>query len=186
MTAAASGIRGETERIRAAADMVTIVGRYGVKLGKCGAQLVGLCPFHKERTPSFYVHPAKRVFKCHGCGAGGDAFSFVQKIEGVDFRRALAVVADLAGVPTSGQPWTHRQKREYAERQWDRDLAEHFRMIEGIPERDSGRAAVVYRQIVEGSPNFAVWLSEDLEHAKAITALIVAMLARAAERQAVA
>ena len=75
----------DTERIRADANLAVIAGRYGVKLRQSGKQLLGLCPFHKERTPSFHVHPGKQVFKCHGCGAGGYAFTFIQKIEGVDF-----------------------------------------------------------------------------------------------------
>ena len=69
---AVSSMIADTERVRAVADLASIAARYGVKLKRSGTQLVGLCPFHKERTPSFYVHPAKQVFKCHGCGAGGD------------------------------------------------------------------------------------------------------------------
>jgi DNA primase len=163
-----------------------IAARYGVKLRQSGKQLLGLCPFHKERTPSFYVHPAKQVFKCHGCGAGGDAFTFVQTIEGVDFQHALPIVAALVGVPLSREPFTPEQKREYAQRQADREVVEHFRMREGIPEREGDRAAAAYRQNVEGDPGYEAWLREDLEHAKAITALIVATLARAPERQAAA
>jgi DNA primase len=182
--AVASGDRVGVECIRAVADLAAIVGRYGVLLRKSGTQLSGLCPFHNERTPSFYVHPAKQVFKCHGCGAGGDAFTFIQKIEGVDFQRALEIVADLVGVPLSHLPLTWEQKREYAERQADRELVEHFRMREGIPDRESDRAAAAYRRIVEADPDYEAWLREDLEHAKAITALIVAMLPRAPKTQA--
>jgi len=184
MIAVASGIRVDVERIRAVADLAAIVGRYGVPLRRSGAQLSGLCPFHKERKPSFYVHPAKQVFKCHGCGAGGDAFTFVQQIEGVDFQNALTIVADIVGVPLSREPLTREQRREYAERQSDRELVEHFRMREGIPEREGDRAARAYRQNVAAHPDYEAWLREDLEHAKAITALILAMLARVPKRQA--
>jgi DNA primase len=72
--------------VRSRADLVGIAARYGVKLRKSGVQLAGLCPFHNEKSPSFYIDPEKQVFKCHGCGVRGDVFNFVQQIERVDFQ----------------------------------------------------------------------------------------------------
>ena len=60
-----------------------------VKLTRAGKSLRGLCPFHKEKTPSFHVSPDRGSWHCFGCGLGGDAFSFIEKIEGVDFKVAL-------------------------------------------------------------------------------------------------
>lgn len=69
-----------------------------VKLKRAGKSLQGLCPFHKEKTPSFHVSPDRGTWHCFGCGLGGDAFSFIEKVEGVDFKGALNMLAEKAGV----------------------------------------------------------------------------------------
>ena len=69
-----------------------------VSLKRAGRNLKGLCPFHKEKTPSFNVLPERQIFKCFGCNAGGDLFKFVQLSEGVDFSEALRLLADRAGI----------------------------------------------------------------------------------------
>src|SRR5512146_854060 len=74
----------QVEEVRAAADIVKIVGDY-VKLRKAGANYMGLCPFHQEKTPSFAVHPAKQIFHCFGCGVGGDAFKSVMLMNSLSF-----------------------------------------------------------------------------------------------------
>jgi DNA primase len=81
------------------ADIVRIVSEY-VKLKKAGAQnYSGLCPFHSEKTPSFSVHATRQFFHCFGCGASGDVFTFVQKIENITFPEAVRAIADRLGVP---------------------------------------------------------------------------------------
>jgi DNA primase len=81
------------------ADIVRVVGDY-VKLKKAGAQnYSGLCPFHNEKTPSFNVHQTRQFFYCFGCGAKGDVFSFVQKIENIAFPEAVRAVAQKFNVP---------------------------------------------------------------------------------------
>ncbi|MCH8486475.1 MAG: DNA primase [Candidatus Cyclonatronum sp.] len=80
------------EEIRDAADIVDVVSDY-VKLKKAGGAFTGLCPFHNERTPSFYVTPRLGIFKCFGCGEGGDVFNFVMKMEGVGFVEAMRSLA---------------------------------------------------------------------------------------------
>jgi DNA primase len=87
------------ESLKQQADIVRIVGEY-VKLRKAGAQnFAGLCPFHSEKTPSFGVHATKQFYHCFGCGASGDVFSFVQKVENITFPEAVRLIAQKLGVP---------------------------------------------------------------------------------------
>ncbi|HWC26952.1 MAG TPA: DNA primase, partial [Solirubrobacteraceae bacterium] len=82
------------ERVRDAVDMVDLVSSR-TELRRAGAnRFTGLCPFHEERTPSFGINPAEKVYHCFGCGASGDAFTFVMQTEGVDFKGALELLAD--------------------------------------------------------------------------------------------
>lgn len=85
------------EEIKARLDIVEIVGPY-VALKKSGRSFRALCPFHGEKTPSFYVFPDRGSWKCFGCGEGGDVFTFVQKRENLDFVEALRMLAARAGV----------------------------------------------------------------------------------------
>src|SRR5262249_16109124 len=85
------------EPVQAAADIVTLVEGY-TRLRKAGRSLRGLCPFHQEKTPSFYFTPDRGTFKCFGCGEGGDAISFVEKKENLDFVGSIEWLADRFGV----------------------------------------------------------------------------------------
>src|SRR5947208_11502964 len=86
------------ETVKQQADIVHLIGEY-VKLKKTGAQnFSGLCPFHQEKTPSFSVHATRQFFHCFGCGASGDVFSFVQKIDNVTFPEAVRSVAQKLGI----------------------------------------------------------------------------------------
>ena len=87
----------QADEVRIATDIVKLVGEY-VKLRKAGTNWVGLCPFHREKTPSFSVHPAKQIFHCFGCGVGGNAFRFVMLIENLSFPEALRRLAERAGM----------------------------------------------------------------------------------------
>ncbi len=87
-----------TEEVKQKLDLIDVVGEY-VRLSPAGGQsLRGLCPFHGEKTPSFYAHRDKQFWHCFGCSEGGDVFTFYQKIENVDFRDALKELARRAGV----------------------------------------------------------------------------------------
>ena len=83
--------------IRERVDIVGLVGEY-VRLTKSGTSFKGLCPFHAEKTPSFYVHPQRRFFHCFGCQASGDVFSFLTRLEGLAFPDAAQRLAERAGV----------------------------------------------------------------------------------------
>lgn len=85
------------EEVRARADLVEIIGAH-VRLKRAGRNFVGLCPFHNEKTPSFSVNPERGFFHCFGCGAGGSAFDFVMRIEGLNFGEALRSLARRYGV----------------------------------------------------------------------------------------
>jgi DNA primase len=85
------------EAVKSAAEILPLVEDY-VRLRKAGGTYKGLCPFHQEKTPSFTVTPARGTYKCFGCGEGGDAISFVEKLEQVDFVGAIESLAKRFGV----------------------------------------------------------------------------------------
>ena len=85
------------QQILSANDIVDVVSQY-VALKKKGRNFWGLCPFHQEKTPSFSVSPEKQIFKCFGCGAGGDAIKFIQRMLNVTFPEAMEVLANRAGI----------------------------------------------------------------------------------------
>src|SRR5476651_415421 len=86
------------ERIRAASDIVDIIGAY-LPLKRAGANFTALCPFHKEKSPSFNVNPHKQIFHCFGCHKGGDVFTFVKDYENIGFVDAVRRLAERAKIP---------------------------------------------------------------------------------------
>lgn len=91
------------EKIKEKLDVADVIGSY-VKLEKAGANFKGKCPFHNEKTPSFFVSPNRGNYYCFGCGAKGDIFTFVQEFEGLDFVGSLKLLADKAGVSLDDFP----------------------------------------------------------------------------------
>ena len=136
MTAVSPTYRDFAQRVLSTADIVEVVGQY-VELKRAGSNLKGLCPFHQEKTPSFNVHPGKQIFKCFGCGKGGDVITFVREIERADFRQALEILARRYGLEmprlqargpdeeTLRRHETMAQARELAAQHFQQRLAHH-------------------------------------------------------------
>lgn len=90
-------MRDWVEQVKERVDILEIAGRY-TALKRVGRQFRGLCPFHQEKTPSFYVSPDKGLYKCFGCGEGGDAFTLLMKLEAIDFMEAARRLAAEYGI----------------------------------------------------------------------------------------
>src|SRR5579884_2146301 len=115
------------EEVKARLGIEEVVGQY-VELKRSGSGLRGLCPFHQEKTPSFYISPSRGTYHCFGCGEGGDIFSFLQAYEKIDFREALRRLADRAGVELVDDR-ARIQQAEENQRLYQANAAalEHFR-----------------------------------------------------------
>lgn len=125
--------RATREQIRAANDIVEVIGSY-VPLKRAGANFVALCPFHKEKTPSFNVNPHRQIFHCFGCQKGGDVFEFVKEYENIDFPEAVRRLAERAKIPLeyetgAGEPQSRHLKErllqihEQIAQRWQNALA---------------------------------------------------------------
>src|SRR6185437_6487882 len=100
------------ERIRAASDIVDVVGSY-LPLKRAGANFVALCPFHKEKSPSFNVNPQRQIFHCFGCHKGGDVFTFVKEYESIDFVESVKRLADRAKIPLEFEQGAGQQEARH-------------------------------------------------------------------------
>lgn len=130
-------VREVAERL----SIVEVVSDY-VQLRRAGANYTGLCPFHAEKTPSFNVNPAREIFHCFGCGAGGNAFSFIMRIEGLSFPEAVKLMARKAGIEIEERQLSHAEKQAQDERQ----------AFQRINELTTG----YYRSILEQKPEGAI------------------------------
>ena len=88
----------QSQEIKNRADIVEVVRENIPNLKPSGSNWKGVCPFHNEKTPSFMVSQDKQIWHCFGCGEGGDVFSFIMKIQGIEFYDALKLLADRVGV----------------------------------------------------------------------------------------
>ena len=132
--------RASIDQVQAAADMVEIVGQY-TELRKAGANYSGRCPFHEERTPSFSVNPAEKLYYCFGCGAGGNLFGFVQAKENFDFAGAVEYLADRYGIELEYEESSARGDAERHRRERLRALLEQATVYYERVLHDAGAAA---------------------------------------------
>jgi DNA primase len=151
------------DRVRRDANVVEIVGE-SVKLTKRGRSFVGLCPFHKEKTPSFHVNPERGFYHCFGCHASGDAIKFIQETEGLDFVEAVRRIAERMGIDIV-ETASDAERRQHAEvRRRQQELYEvnaaaatYFeRMLREHPLREVAHAELERRALVAASPTDAI------------------------------
>jgi DNA primase len=145
----------DVEAVRERTDLVRLVQQY-VALKKAGRQFSGLCPFHTEKTPSFSVEPTKQVYYCFGCGKGGNAFRFLQDIEGLTFPEAVERLAGQAGITLRYEgvsPGERRQasRRQALHRATARAADQYHRLLLEGREADAARRYLEMRGIGEES-----------------------------------
>jgi DNA primase len=137
------------QTVKQQADIVKVIEGY-IRLRKAGAQnFTGLCPFHKEKSPSFSVHAVRQFYHCFGCGVSGDVFSFVGKIENVGFPEAVKIVAVKCGIPLPKREYSSPEEAAEARRR--RTLLElHETATAWFQEQLSGPEGAVAREYLAG------------------------------------
>lgn len=106
------------DQVRSANDIVEVVGSY-LPLKRAGANFVALCPFHKEKSPSFNVNPGRQIFHCFGCQKGGDVFTFIEEYEHIDFGEAVRRLAERAGIPMEMDTGYGQEERHLKDKLWN-------------------------------------------------------------------
>lgn len=142
-------MRGDVETIKERLDIAEVV-REHVKLDKAGQSFKGRCPFHNEKTPSFFVSPVRQSYYCFGCGAKGDIFTFVQELEGLSFKEALKALAEKAGVKLEYRPQA-KEARGEKERMFEALEAATQFFEKQLENNDAARRYVSSRGIDEKS-----------------------------------
>jgi DNA primase len=133
---------GFADDVRNQTDIVRVVSDY-VTLKKRGANYLARCPFHSEKTPSFTVHAGKGIYKCFGCGAGGNVFDFIMRIDGCSFPEAVRIVAEKGGIPVPAEKQADDYRKLAEEREVVlrlNDLAAQFFEQQLIDPQEGNRA----------------------------------------------
>ncbi|MFA5315850.1 MAG: DNA primase [Dehalococcoidales bacterium] len=143
----------DIEEVKQRIDIVEVVGGY-LPLNKSGHNFKGLCPFHKEKTPSFFIFPDRQSWHCFGaCGTGGDVFSFVMKKEGIGFGDALRMLAERAGVTLRARTEERQEEKEKLVRlyQINQSAAQYFHEALDLPAAAVARQYLARREVNEQS-----------------------------------
>jgi len=142
---------GSIDDVRDRLSIEDVVGK-AVQLKRAGSTLKGLCPFHNEKSPSFIVTPSRGTYKCFGCGRGGDIFSFVMEREHVEFREALRMLADQAGI-TLDEPGRDNPEHDLKARIYEMNAAAamYFQQMLGAPGGAGARAYLDRRAITDAT-----------------------------------
>lgn len=160
------------EEVRARNDIVDVVSGY-VRMQKKGANYFGLCPFHNEKSPSFSVSPAKQMYYCFGCGAGGNVLTFVMEYENYTFPEALKFLADRAGVKLPEVEYSQEARQKENRRtqllEVNREAAKYFYYQLRSPQGKQGYEYFKTRQLSEETMKqfglgYANKTSDDLVH----------------------
>lgn len=160
------------EEVRARNDIVDVVSGY-VRMQKKGANYFGLCPFHNEKSPSFSVSPAKQMYYCFGCGAGGNVLTFVMEYENYTFPEALKFLADRAGVKLPEMELSQEARQKESRRaqllEVNREAAKYFYFQLRSPQGKLGYEYFKNRQLSEETMKqfglgYANKTSDDLVH----------------------
>ena len=139
------------QQIKARIDLVQLI-QERVQLTRRGRQWVGLCPFHSEDTPSFYVTPEQQFWKCFGCERRGDIFTFVELAENLDFKGALDLLAERAGIALTQEGAADRERRQLRLRliELNRLAAQYYEyVLHSLAAGEPGRALLAQRQVSE-------------------------------------
>ncbi|HEY4528638.1 MAG TPA: DNA primase, partial [Candidatus Paceibacterota bacterium] len=140
-------MRGDASTIKERLGIAEVLSGY-VKLQKAGVSFKARCPFHNEKTPSFFVSPLRQSYYCFGCGAKGDIFSFVEEVEGLDFLGALKFLANKAGIELEYRGGDSKTEKDKI----GNILEEATKFFEkGLVDNDSARRYVASRSISEES-----------------------------------
>ena len=135
----------EVNQVKERLDIVEIMSSY-LTVKRAGANMKANCPFHNEKTPSMMISPERQTFKCFGCGEGGDIFTFIEKIEGVDFYNALKILADKAGVKLANKSVKYGNKEYKSDQKtrifeindWAKKL--YHKILEDHPKAEKARS----------------------------------------------
>lgn len=116
-----------TVQIKERISLLDVADEFGLKLRKAGRSYKGLCPFHNEKTPSFYIHPKKNIFKCFGCGVSGDPINLYALLNGINNGQAIYQLSQRLGV--TGNRLSKEQKIVLSKRHVDRTLEKKFEQV---------------------------------------------------------
>lgn len=145
----------KVREVRERAPILEIISGY-MSLRKSGANYQGICPFHGEKTPSFNVNPARGIFHCFGCGAGGNVVTFVMRMEGMNFPQAVKFLAKRVGVDIPERPLTREEKRKVDEQDQLYEINEiatqfYRRVLEHDESGSAGRSYLERRGVDHGT-----------------------------------